>query len=177
MAKQAQDPHEIARKLQRRLASLNDTAVNSGSFKRKPYDHPFDNTSLCSSVSFHSANDDAIIISHDASITNDQQNSADKTLGDSKGLAFSCRNSSITSLPYPLPTTLDYQVPIPQHNETVLYGDKTTSGGTREVDSSLASREDLQCNWTSESRKTSITVYDHDPLSLIQAGILCWMFI
>ena len=168
MTKQVQDPNEIARKLQKKLASLNSTDITSGSLKIKRCDHSFDNVSLCSSASFHSANDD--VFSQDASIKNDQHILVDTTLTDSKGTAFKCRNSSIISLPYSLPTTLDYQVPLLQHNETVLYGDKTTTGGTRDIDSSLQSREDLQCNWTSESRKTSITMHDHDPLSLIQAG-------
>ena len=129
-----------------------------------------DNISVCSSRSFNSEIENRTPSNNR---TVDKIITPHKTQGDSKGLGFEFGNSSFASIPYSLPPCLDYQFPVHVHGETESVTNRATNARLRELESSLASREDLQCNWESGqvSRQESITTHDVDPLNLIKTGI------
>ena len=157
----------MARKLQCKLATLHNTSAHSGSCKRKMCNNQYDNISLCSSRSLQSDHEECNALIPGLDPTTQRQNISHKLLEDSKGLGSDFGNSSFASIPYSLPAHLDYQFPI--DSDTDLRPAKVLTGYTREVESSLASREDLQCNW-GESRQASITTHDADPLQLLPPG-------
>ena len=157
----------MARKLQCKLATLHNTSAHSGSCKRKMCNNQYDNISLCSSRSLQSDHEECNALIPGLDPTTQRQNISHKLLEDSKGLGSDFGNSSFASIPYSLPAHLDYQFPI--DSDTDLRPPKALTGYTREVESSLASREDLQCNW-GESRQASITTHDADPLQLLPPG-------
>ena len=157
----------MARKLQCKLATLHNTSAHSGSCKRKMCNNQYDNISMCSSRSFQSDHEESNALIPGSDPTTQKQNIQHKLQEDSKGLGSDFGNSSFASIPYSLPAHLDYQFPI--DSDTDLRPAKVLTGYTREVESSLASREDLQCNW-GESRQASITTHDADPLQLLPPG-------
>ena len=157
----------MARKLQCKLATLHNTSAHSGSCKRKMCNNQYDNISMCSSRSFQSEHEESNALIPGSDPTTQKQNIQHKLQEDSKGLGSDFGNSSFASIPYSLPAHLDYQFPI--DSDTDLRPAKVLTGYTREVESSLASREDLQCNW-GESRQASITTHDADPLQLLPPG-------
>ena len=164
------DPNEMARKLQSKLASLDSSTSCSGSNKKKVLNDELDNISNCSSFSCHSENEERTSKHSNSAVNN--LNTPQKSQGNSKGLGYEFGNSSFASIPYSLPPCLDYQFPVHVHGETESIPSRTTNARLREVESSLASREDLQCNWESgqASRQESITTHDVDPLNLIKSG-------
>ena len=159
----------MARKLQAKLASLDDATSHSCSNKKKITNDEMDNISNCSSCSCQSENEDRSVSNNTAV---NKLNTPQKAQGNSKGLGYEFGNSSFASIPYSLPPCLDYQFPVHIHGETESIPSRTTNARLREVESSLASREDLQCNWESGqgSRQESITTHDVDPLNLIKSG-------
>ena len=161
----------MARKLQSKLASLDDSTPSHSRFRQKKLrDTEADNISMCSSrCSFNSENENRTPSNHR---TVDKISTPHKTQADSKGLGFEFGNSSFASIPYSLPPCLDYQFPVHVHGETESITNRATNARLRELESSLASREDLQCNWESGqvSRQESITTHDVDPLNLIKTG-------
>ena len=163
-----QDPKEMARKLQSKLASLhNPNSQHSGDFcKRRICENQCDNISTCSSNSCHSGHGELNPLTTNTDA--ERSNTAQKLQEEQKGLGSDFGNSSFASIPYSLPATLDYQFPV--HNEMETYPAKPMIVQAREIESSLASREDLQCSWAAESRQTSIT-HDVNPLNLIQSGM------
>ena len=163
------DPNEMARKLQSKLASLDSTPSHSRFRQKKLRDTEADNISICSSRSFNSENENRTPSNNR---TVDRITTPHKTHGDSKGLGFEFGNSSFASIPYSLPPCLDYQFPVHVHGEAESVTNRATNARLRELESSLASREDLQCNWESGqvSRQESITTHDVDPLNLIKTG-------
>ena len=157
----------MATKLQNRLASLHNTSTHTGPCKRKQCGGQSDNISISSSLSCHSENEQGNI-NTDAPVNRTQ-----KIQEESKELGSDFGNCSFASIPYSLPAHLDYQFPVLIHGESEPCNVRCPNFQSRDIESSLASREDLQCNWTSEqiSRQTSITTHDADPLHLIPPGI------
>ena len=159
---QPYDTIDMARKLQDRLKSLKNQSSKSekspvpSSFRRKVSafggqpQQQLDDISVNSSVSCRAAPllDDPEDGENDThpcclpSAAAKGNNNIARTTG------LNARNSSFTSLQYSLPANLD----------------------TRATNSSLASREDLQCSWAAESRQTRIATHDYDPLTLIDPG-------
>ena len=152
----------MATKLQYRLASLH-KSKHTGPCKTKQCGGQSDNISISSSLSCNSENEEGNI-NTDASVNRSQ-----KIHEESKELGSDFGNCSFASIPYSLPAHLDYQFPVLIHGESEPCNVRCPNFQSREIESSLASREDLQCNWTSEqiSRQTSILTHEADPLHLI----------